>query len=282
MANESEQQTTQESGQEQSTGTQPGQQAEAGQQAVQPQQEQRAPQQQRQQEQTVPYTRFREVNTGYQTEKQRADQLAAQLDQATRQIRALAGVRDVPPEELQIGEVRDALGRVIPGIDKLSPEMIERLIKIAESGDQIEETNRTIWKNHGAKMIRSAQDAVADSLRVEKLTERQQKQIGREYTMFIQENSWMDENDRPQGAILRHEAGDDALIEEFAKQFVEDWQEPIRKSVVTNEVRRPVPSGRGRSVIIGKPKPKINYANDKEFGEAVVASYKDHGGTFGD
>lgn len=264
------QQTTQTDQQAaQTTGTQPGNQA---------------GQNQQQGERAVPYSRFREVNTGYQTERQRADQLAAQLDQATRQIRALAGVRDVPPEELEIGQVRDALGRVIPGIDKLSPEMIERLVKIAQQGDQIEETNRTIWKNHGLKMIRSAQDSIADTLRVEKLTDRQKSRIGREYTVFIEENSYLDENDRPAGAILRHEAGDDSLVEEFVKAFLEDWQESIRKSVVSTETRplRAVPSGRGRSVVIGKPKEKVNYNDSKAFGDALVASFKDHGGTFGD
>lgn len=246
------------------------------------QQTQQTPQ--RQGPQAVPYERFREVNSGYQTEKQRADQLAAQLDQATRQIRALAGVRDVAPEELEIGQVRDALGRVIPGINKLSPEMIERLVKIAQNGDQIEETNRTIWKNHGLKMIRTAQDSIADTLRVEKLTDRQKSRIGREYTTFIEENSYLDENDRPAGAILRHEAGDDSLVEEFVKAFLEDWQESIRKSVVSTETRplRAVPSGRGRSVVIGKPKEKVNYNDPKAFGDALVASFKDHGGSFGD
>jgi len=265
------QQTTQ-----QPTGSQPGE-TQAGQ--------QNQPQGQQQQgERHVPYSRFREVNTGYQTEKTRAEQLAAQLDQATRTIRALSGVQDVPPDQLEANEVKAALAKVIPGLDKLSPEMIERLVKIAQNGDQIEETNRTIWKNHGLKMIRSAQDSVADALRAEKLSDRQKKQIGREYTMFIQENSYMDDNDQPAGAIMRHEAGDETLVEEFVKQFLEDWQESIRKSVVQQDSRqlRAVPSGKGRSVVIGKPKQKVNYNDPKEFGDALVASFKDHGGSFGD
>ena len=283
-----EQQTDQQGQQSQQTQTSDqtlnGQQGQQNQSEQQGQQTQNRQQQQPQGERSIPYSRFQQVNTGYQTEKQRADQLAAQLDQASRQIRALAGVRDVPAEELEVNEIRGALARVVPGLDKLSPEMIERLVQIAQNGDQIEETNRTIWKNHGLKMIRSAQDNIADTLRVEKLTDRQKSRIGREYTTFIEENSYMDENNQPAGAILRHEAGDDSLVEEFVKAFLEDWQESIRKSVVSSEVRplRAVPSGKGRSVVVGKRKEKINYNDPKAFGDALVESFKDHGGTFGD
>jgi uncharacterized protein YacL (UPF0231 family) len=281
-----EQQTDQQGQQNQQTQT--SDQTLNGQQGQQNQQEQQGQAQgQRQQpqgERTIPYSRFQQVNTGYQTEKQRADQLAAQLDQATRQIHALAGVRNVAPEELEVNEIRGALARIVPGLDKLSPEMIERLVEIAQNGEQIQETNRTIWKNHGLKMIRSAQDNIADTLRVEKLTDRQKSRIGREYTTFIEENSYMDENNQPAGAILRHEAGDDSLVEEFVKAFLEDWQESIRKSVVSSEVRplRAVPSGKGRSVVVGKRKEKINYNDPKAFGDALVESFKDHGGSFGE
>lgn len=225
----------------------------------------------------IPPHRFNEVNTRYQTEKTQREQLAAQLADANRRIQALAGVQQVSPQELEVSEIRQALSQVIPGIDKLSPEMIERLVSIAQNGEQLEDTNRTIWRNHGTKMIRSAQDRIAEKLNVDGLTDRQKKRIGREYVTFIEENA-------ANGSMDRHEAGDEALIDDFVKAFLEDWQESIRKSVVTSETSRslrPVPSGRGRSVVVGQRKPKANLSNDKEFADAAVQSFLDNGGQFG-
>jgi hypothetical protein len=94
---------------------------------------------------------------------------------------------------------------------------------------------------------------------------------------FIEENA-------ETGALERHEAGDETLIEEFVKAFLEDWQESIRKSVVTQETSRslrPVPRGGGRSVVVGQKKPKPNLSDPKQFEDAAVQSFLDNGGQFG-
>lgn len=278
MANESTEQNQGQQDQNQqaqntSDQTQNGQQDQQGQQ-------QRAASQQDDRSKWIPPHRFNEVNTKYQTEAQRAAALEAQLQQATQRIQALAGIQQRAPEELEMEEVRNALFKVHPALAKLSDEMVEKLVRIAENGDQLEETNKTIWRNHGMKMIRNAQDTIADRLNVESLTERQKQRIGREYVMYIEDLAKSGDTE----IMRRHEAGDEKLIEEFAKAFLEDWQESIRKSVVTEATgpRRPIPSGRGRSVVVGTQKKKINYNNTEEFGNALVESFKDHGGTFGE
>jgi hypothetical protein len=83
--------------------------------------------------------------------------------------------------------------------------------------------------------------------------------------------------------LRRHEEGDPTLVKEFAKQWIEDWFEPARRKVTANEVgrTRAVPGGRDRSVALNGGK-KIDYTNPKAIEDAMVESFKSHGGTFGD
>lgn len=277
MANEQTEQKTGDQTQTQQTQNDTSTQTKTGDQSQQQQTSQQKPQFTYTEDRSkwIPDTRFKEVNTGYQTEKQKRETLERQLSEATTKIQALAGVKGTSPEELETEEVRAAFAKMFPGLAKLSDAQIEKLLKVAESGDRIEETTQNYWRNHGRQMIGKAEAQISDELGGQELTERQRKRIAREYIQYIEENA-------QDGALDRHESGDEKLVSEFTKQFLDDWRESIRKSVTNTELsrNRPVPSGRGRSVNTGGKK-KIDYNDPKAVEDAMVESFRGHGGEFG-
>jgi hypothetical protein len=224
----------------------------------------------------IPPTRFTEVNTGYQTEKQKREQLERDLEQERRRVQALTGVTPKRPEEMEDEEIRAAFKAKFPHLAELTAEDIAELRNMRQSRERLEETTNNYWRNHGRQMIGKATNIIVDKLNGAELTERQQKRIAREYIQYIEENA-------EQGALDRHEAGDERLVEEFVKTFLEDWQETIRKSVVTQELgnRRPVPGGGGRRVSTGAAPKPINHSDPNAEAEAAIEVFKNLGGTFG-
>lgn len=263
--------------QQQSTGTgtnqgeaQKGAEGQQGQQGQQQQQQQAGSQFTYKEDRSkwIPPQRFNEVNTRAQS----VAGLQAQLAEADKRIKALAGVTQRAPEDLEVDEIKAHFAKVYPGLAKLTDEQIERLLSLDEKSERIEQTTNNYWRNHGRQMINSAGEAIADKLGGGNLSERQVRRVARDYIAFVEEKQ----------AIDRHEAGDEGLIEEFVKDFLEDWQEPIRRSVTSTETanRRPIPGGRGRNVP-PQGKKKVDYNNPKAVEDAMVESYREHGGTFG-
>lgn len=276
MANESGQQGEQGQQQQQAdpnaaTGTNQGQKGAEGQQGQQGQQQQQQAGSQfsypEDRSKWIPPHRFQEVNTRAQA----AQTLQQKLQDAENKIKALAGVQQKAPEELEVEEVKAHFAKLYPGLAKLTDDQIERLLSVAESADRIEQTTNNYWQKHGRQMINDAGEAIADKLGGGNLNERQIRRVARDYIAFVEEKQ----------AIDRHEAGDQKLIEEFVKEFLEDWQEPIRRSVTSRETgNRPVPSGRGRQ-LPPTGKKKVDHNNPKAVEDAMVASFLEHGGQFG-
>ena len=219
----------------------------------------------------IPPHRFKEVNDKATQGTTQAQTLQTQLAQAQKQIAALAGVQQKAPEDLEVEEVKAHFAKLYPGLAKLTDAQIERLLSVAESADRIQETTNNYWQKHGRQMINNAGEAIADKLGGGDLNERQIRRVARDYIAFVEEKQ----------AIDRHEAGDPKLIEEFVKDFLDDWQEPIRRSVTSREaINRPVPSGRGRNLPPAGKK-KVDHNNPKAVEDAMVESFLSHGGQFG-
>jgi hypothetical protein len=79
--------------------------------------------------------------------------------------------------------------------------------------------------------------------------------------------------------LKRHDAGDPKLIEEFVKNYVEDFVEPVRRKVTASQAGRfrPVPEGRERSTPMAGGK-AIDVKDDKAVMDMLVSSRK---GQFG-
>lgn len=211
--------------------------------------------------------------------KQRQDlanqvtQFKADLEREQKRVRALSGLDVKSPEDADDEQIKAALIKRFPWMGKLDDAKIEKLLGVAEKADSLEESNLRQWTSHANKMISGVVDGVTKELGGE-LTDRQRTRIQQAYLHEAQSNP---------DFLARHEAGDPKLIAEFVKDFIEDWFEPARRKVTQQEAQRQrrVPGARDRSVPGGGGK-KVDLLDDKAFGDAVVASYRGHGGDFGD
>ena len=124
-------------------------------------------------------------------------------------------------------------------------------------------------------MLDSVIDGVLQKVGGDDLTARQKKAIVRYY---------VGEAESDETFLTRHEQGDPTLVDEVVKAILEDWYEPARRSVTATEVQRTnrrVPRGADRSVgTTGKK--KLDFKDQKAVEDAMVESFRSHGGQFGD
>lgn len=199
--------------------------------------------------------------------------LTAERDQERRRVQALAGVNPQSTEETEADAVRQRFGQIFPGLAKLTDKQIEKLLSVAEKADGLEEATNSQWQRHGRQMLDSVVAAATKSIGGT-LTDRQATRLKQAYVQEAESNPEF---------LARHEQGDPTLIDEFIKNWNEDWFEPARRNAAQAEVNRQrrVPSARDRSVI-GQGGKKIDFSNEKSFGDALVESFKGHGGGFGE
>lgn len=196
----------------------------------------------------------------------------AELESERRRVQALAGVNPKSEGEVEDEQIRQHFAQVFPSLAKLNSEkLLERLEKLLAAADTNEDTTKRYWNDRATQMTQGVVEAISEELGGD-LSERQVKNIRAAYATRAQNDP---------DFLARHEEADPKLIEEFAKEWIEDWFVPARRKVITNEVarNRPVPGSRDRS--IAGPKPKaIDFKDQKAVEDAMVESFRGHGGTF--
>jgi hypothetical protein len=203
--------------------------------------------------------------------EQQFQQLQGNLDAERRRVQALAGVTPRTQEDQDLDEIRGRIVKMFPALGKLTEEQLDRLAGLESQASSIEEATQHHWTVHSKGMLSNLYTHVATEIGGD-LSERQKQAIGRAYLSTAEQNPEF---------LARHEAGDPKLIEEFAKAWIEDWFEPARKAVVQTEARRfrPVPGGRDRTVQT-TPAKAIDFKNPKAVEDAMVESFRRHGGGF--
>jgi hypothetical protein len=197
----------------------------------------------------------------------------ARYESERRRVQALAGITQETPEQVEINKVRERLSQILPGIEKLTnAQTLEKLLQLSERADSLDEATNHHWTQHGQNMLDQVIKGVASSIGGT-LSERQQARVKQAYAQAAEADPEF---------LARHSRSDPSLIKEFVQSWVDDWFEPARRKVTQTEVDRlkRVPGGRDRSVAPQGGK-KIDYNNPKSVEDAMVASFRDHGGEFG-
>lgn len=211
--------------------------------------------------------------------RQEADRKLAELqgkfEAQEKRLRVLAGVEPVDEAAAEAAEIRAKFEKIYPAAKLLSDEQLaEKLQAILERDEREKSIEDRYWDDRAEQMTEAVLSAVAEELELENLSDRQIAKIRAAYAHRAATDPEF---------LRRHERGDKKLAAEFAKEFIEDWFEPARKKVTKSEVDRlrPVP-GDGRTRHIGtKPPRKVDFKNEKDVQDAMVESFKSHGGTFG-
>lgn len=199
--------------------------------------------------------------------------LEGSLEAERKRVKALAGLDVASDEDKEIETYRKNLFKLAPGLEKLNPENVEKLLGLLTATDEIKQTTDHYWRSHGQTMVSATVKAVESEFGGD-LSDRQKDAVAAAYLRAVSSDEELAE---------RHERGDQKLVQEVAKQFIEDWITPARRQVTADEVKRlrKVPSGKDRS-IAGQGQKKIDWKDPKSIEDAMVASFKEHGGQFGD
>lgn len=197
----------------------------------------------------------------------------AELERERKRVRALSGLDNPSPDEENEALIRARINKMYPGLAELSPDDIAAIRDMKGRFTDLEGATSKQWTTHANKMLGQVTSGVQKALGGGKLSDRQKARIEYAYVEEARSNPEF---------LQRHEQGDDTLIEEFVKGWLEDFVEPARRSAVQSELqRRPrVPGGKDRSVIGANDKP-IDVKDDKAVEDMLVKGFRDRGGQFG-
>lgn len=229
--------------------------------------------------------RFKGIQGDLQKERQARQKYEADLKAARaeteaerRRVQALAGVATPSAEEAELEQIRAQAGRAI------TPEWILKQLGLTQDEfNEIKESRKDrarladmekhYWGKHGTAMVADVSKALSKEYGGD-LSKRQLDTITKAYVLRAQQDPEF---------LERHESGDATLVEEFAKEWLEDWYEPAKRRITSQEAGRfrPVPNGQGRSLTPGQGEKKIDVKDDKAVADLLVAGFRERGGEFG-
>ena len=202
--------------------------------------------------------------------------LRSQHEQAQKRIQALAGVNPRSEQEAEDEAIRQAFAQKFPHLADLTPEDVQAIRDMQANTKSLEASTQAMWKKHTNQVMNSIYSRMEDKLGGQ-ISDRMKASARREYIAYIEENQIAGKD-----YVGRHEDADEALFDEFVDAYLKEWQEPIRRSVTSTEIgpRRPLPSGKGRSLATTGVK-KIDFNNETSVQDAAVESFLSRGGAFG-
>lgn len=208
-----------------------------------------------------------------QAYEKRIAELEASHAASEKRVRALAGVEPKSDEEAEAETIKAQFTKMFPALARLdNEELVEAINGLLQQSQSKSDIEAQYWQDRAQQMVGGVIEAVEKEFG--ELTPRQQQKVKQAYGMRAHEDPEF---------LARHERGDKTLIAEFAAEYIEDTYEPARKRQQQKEAERfrPVPGGRDRTVAGSKPK-SIDWKNQKSVEDAMVDSYRNHGGGFKD
>lgn len=192
--------------------------------------------------------------------ERRVQQYESELNTERNRVRALSGVNPVNPGDAEKEEVRARFKELFPELGGLTAEDIAAMRASAQDAKGLKEATTSHWNRHNKGMVDKLGTIVAKEIGGT-LTPRQTKHLVAAYVQTLQADDALAE---------RHESGDETLLDEFAKQWAEDWVEPVRRQTTKQEQGRfrPVPNGQSRSIVTTGEK-TLDYTNDEAVGDFI-------------
>jgi hypothetical protein len=225
----------------------------------------------------IPPHRLRE-ETGKRTA------IEQERDTLRRQLQALTGA--TPPDAGQVKNdaVKADFIKLFPHLEKFvnaTPAQIERMLA---APDHVEQANSFVsqqWKKHGQTMLSDLTAEVSAEIGGE-LSARAQTRLKGAFADFIeQETAKSRQAGQPTALLQRYLDGDKKLVQEFAKEWSDDFITPARRQVTSREVNRgrAVPNSNGRSQQTAVVKPAA-FKNWDERLDYAVGVAKERGMQF--
>lgn len=203
-------------------------------------------------------------------EKQ-VQELQSNFDRERKRIKLMLADEPQSEEEQETAAIRAQFAKVFPHLAKLTDEQVQKILTATEETGNAREVIDHTWQQHARRMVDSVVEGISEE--AGDLSPRQRQKVVSLFISTIESNPELGE---------RYKKGDPTLIKEFVAEYVEDFVTPAKRSATNAEVNRfrPVPRGGDRNVRNTPPAAKIDFSNEKAVEDAMVASYKSHGGSF--
>lgn len=204
--------------------------------------------------------------------EKRVEELSTNYERERKRMKLLVSDNPQSEDEEAADQIRQQFAKVFPGLAKLTDEQIDRVLKASESAGSAEEVVNHHWQQHAQRTVANVVEGIAEAAGVDKFSDRQTRRIETLFTQFV---------DSDKANLARYIKGDETLIQEFIDSYTEDFVTPAKRQITNAEITRfrPVPRGGDRNVRATPPK-KIDYSDPKAVEDAMVSSFKEHGGSF--
>lgn len=226
----------------------------------------------------IPPHRLTEVSTKAQQAESRAQQLQTQLQ-------ALVGATPADPKTQEAETIKAQFFELFPGMKslaQLSPEQLQQLLDAPKQVGAANEFVSRSWQRHGKQQLTSLVAAVSDAVGSD-LSDRAQGRLKAAFTDTIErEAQKAQETGEISDLFQRYIDGDETLVEEFAKEWAEDYFVPARRTVASQEIRRTthkVPNSTGRGQVTTAPRQEFKTLDERL--DYAAKLYKERGGQFG-
>lgn len=193
------------------------------------------------------------------------------LERERKRVQIALGVNPVSDVDKERDAIKERFAQLYPELAGLTKEDIDALREMRASNGNTQAVTQHYWTQHATQMVGDVVQTVAKELGGT-LSERQAKRIATAYAQEAEDNPEF---------LARHEKGDKTLVAEFAKQWIEDWYEPVRRKVTQQEVsrQRVVPVGKDRGIVTHGDK-KIDVNDPKAVEDLLVKGFRERGGAF--
>lgn len=234
----------------------------------------------------VPRTRINEVQQRAQQafDKRLQEELDKRFNDQQTRLKTAFGIDTPDPEQAEAEQLRKVLYKIAPHLAELEGLTKDEIAELRESARSARDGQDAQWKRHAASMMGRGEKEIASSLGLKALSERQKSQFHNAYYQEatacyrdrVRAQKTGDESyDFDGDFIARHERGDETLVQEFAKAFVDEWAGPVRRSVQASAERRnrPVPRGeRSRTQVTTNTMPNLDLSKEEDFKKAMAAA----------
>lgn len=198
-------------------------------------------------------------------------ELQSNFDRERKRIKLMLADEPQSEEEQEVAAIRSQFAKVFPALAKLTDEQVQKILAATEDQGSAREVIDHTWQQHARRTVDSVVEGISEA--AGELSPRQRQKVVSLFISTIESNPELE---------ARYKKGDPKLIEEFVAEYVEDFVTPAKRAATNAEVNRfrPVPRGGDRNVRNAPPAKKIDFSNEKAVEDAMVESYKSHGGSF--
>ena len=190
----------------------------------------------------------------------------------------MAGTQTPDPDSKKAEAIREAFFN-LPGMgimrkfSALTDEQVDRLLAVPDHAEAATQAELRQWQRHGNEQVAYIGDKIAEAMNMDELTPRQTTAMRTQFSAWIKSRATAEIDTEGQSkTISRYEDGDAKLLDEFVKEYTDDFIAPARRTAAahTSTRTRAVPSSQGRSQVTQTARPAAFKSLDERLDFAVT------------